>query len=324
MASVLITPVGEDASPRSLNVFRVKKLCDNFHISVEYGKRLQKGGFLLKLCPEQNLQQLLRMEMIGSARVKITLPAHLNTIKGIIYHPELAYMDASEVELMLHDYEVQTVTKPPQAPYAICAWNLTTRSTLPATVLVGWDRVKVKLCIPRPRRCYCCHTYGHIAADCTKTPVCAQCGQDHDLDGNEACHQPPHCAACGGSHAANDPDCPTWKEEKTVAKIRYEEKISYSAAVKKMKKQEEAKKEDDKKEEEEQEEDDKKEEEEQEEDTEEETEEDEEEEEEEEAEAMQEDPQEDKNRRGRPIDKTDVGGWQVASSKKRRTHFSST
>ena len=321
MATIVITPQGGQGFQRYVNMFRLKRLFDNIRIDVEYGKRTQQGTFLLKLAPEQDIQKLRQIDYINGVKIKITMPEHMNMIKGIIYHSELAYMDAEEVKDMLDEYNVERVDKPPEAPYAVCSWHRSMRTELPSTVLVGWDRVKVKPCIPRPRRCYCCHTYGHIAADCTKTPVCARCGQDHDSADYESCQRTPHCAACGGSHAANDPDCPTWKEEKKVAKIRYEDKLSYSAAVKKMKKQEEEakKEEEDKKEEEE----------EQEEDTEEESEEEDEGEEEQEEEAMQEEAakkEEDKNRsqRGRPIEKTTDVGWQLASSKKRKTHYSST
>ena len=307
-----------------LNMWDLKKTLDHNNIRVEYCKRTSVSTFIIQLCPDQDPDWLLKVGAFGNTEVKFTMPDSLNLVKGIIHHPELAYMEDDEVLEMTEDIGVVKVTKPRHGPYAILAWKRSTGAVLPSTVLVAWDRVRVKPCLPRPRRCYCCHTYGHTASECTKNPVCSRCGQEHDDD---QCNNTPHCAACGGDHSATDPNCPKWKEEKEVMKIRHEKKISYSEAVKQKKKhEEEQRKKTQKEEENEQKKEDKhkKEEDEQKNDTSQNQDEDETEEDEEEEEAMQEDPQEDKNRRGRPIDKTDVGGWQVASSKKRKTHFSST
>ena len=218
---------------------------------MEFCKRSPKGNVLLQLTPEQPPEGLLGEHNINGVKVLFTMPAHLNVVKGIIHHPELALMDAQEVAEMLQDDGVVAAQKPAEAPYCVLSWKRSTGTSLPATVLVGWDRVRVKKLQPRPKRCYCCQGYGHTATECNKNPVCSRCGQEHQ-DEEEECSKEPHCAGCGGPHAATDKQCPKWQEEKQVMKIRRDQKISYSDAVKKMKKKEEPKKkEEDKKKEEE-------------------------------------------------------------------------
>ena len=212
----------------------VKRCLDAKGIQVEYAKRSTTGAFIIQLCPDQDPKPLLKIKSWAGVKVTVTMPDSMNQVRGIIHHPELRYMISEEVLEMTEEFGVVKVFKPPTANYAILAWDRAD-GPVPETVLVAWDRVRVKPCLPRPRRCYCCHTYGHTAAVCTKRPVCSRCGQEHEEE-LEACNNELHCAACGGKHAATDPDCPKWKEEKAVIKIRQEKKISYSEALKQQRK----------------------------------------------------------------------------------------
>lgn len=302
----------------------LKKTLDFYNFEIEYAKRTTKG-FLLKLCPDQDPARLLDIQHFNDIFVTVSMPDHLNLIKGIIHHPELAFMLEDEVLEMTKSFGVIKVSKPQEASYAILAWKRTTSAALPETVLVAWDRVRVKPCLPRPRRCYCCQNYGHTAADCTSTPVCSRCGQEHEA---ENCSNNPKCAACGGQHTVNDPNCPKWIEEKAVMKIRHEKKLSYSQAVKQKKKEEkeaqeqkieeeaQEQKNEEQEQEEEQQVEEKQEEHQQEED------EDEDSDEEIEIETQQEEDKEQENspeqQRGRSTVKKHPGGWQLASSRKKK------
>ena len=232
MASLLLTPrYSPSSSPRHLNIWVLKRAMEDRQLQVEHGKRLANGDVLLKLCPDYPIPPgVLGTTEIHEVEVAITMPDHLNLIKGIIHHPELALMDQNEVLDMLSEHQVVQVRKAPQAAHALVAWARSTCTELPATVLVGWDRVRVRPCKLRPRRCYCCQQYGHVAAVCTKSPVCSQCAGEHDPE--DFCDKPRKCAVCGGPHAATDPECQAWVEEKAVAKLRQEQKLSYSAALK--------------------------------------------------------------------------------------------
>ena len=246
MATLVLTPLyGDEASHRLLNMWFLKRCLDAAGVAVEYCRRTLKGTFILQLTPDQSPDGLIGDHNINGVEVKITMPRHLNVVKAIIHHPELGFMDSEVVAEMLEEDGVVAVQKPPEATYAVLSWNRSTGTSLPATVLVGWDRVRVKTLQPRPRRCYCCQGYGHIARDCTKTPVCSRCGEEHEEEDTE-CQKQPRCAACNGPHSVTDHQCPVWQEEKAVAKVRQEKKLSYSEALKTVKKQEK-KKEDTKK-----------------------------------------------------------------------------
>ncbi|XP_042231780.1 uncharacterized protein LOC121872788 [Homarus americanus] len=107
--------------------------------------------------------------------------------------------------------------------------------TIPKEVLLGWDTVPVKPYIPRPIRCCHCQRYGHTAKKCRAREVCATCRTTgHHLTSCQATQK--KCTVCDGPHSSFDRECPKWREECRIAKLRYEKKISYKEASLRVKK----------------------------------------------------------------------------------------
>ena len=176
-------------------------------------------------------------EKINKVPVKLLLPSKYNLIIGRIYHPELEYMSAYETDCLLLDCKENyySITKIPGKNYADIYYSIKHNRELPHSVLLGWDRVRVRPVQAKPVRCYCCQAYGHKAAACTKTPVCPTCSGDHEP--TRQCQQEKKCPACSGPHSAFHPECPVWLEEKEVVKIKKKEQLSYRDAVKKRQEQ---------------------------------------------------------------------------------------
>lgn len=71
--------------------------------------------------------------------------------------------------------------------------------------IIQWEKIRGK----GVTQCFRCQAYGHIAQNCTKTPRCVKCGQQHNTqDCKKSSETPPTCANCEGRHTANYRECP--------------------------------------------------------------------------------------------------------------------
>ena len=229
MATILIRPsYGDRYSPCNLNMCVLKRFMSGQGIPVLFMRRRINGDILMKT-EEFPPTSLYSIKQINNVPVEIQLPNKLNYITGIIHHPELVYMDVKEVHELLKD-QVYRTSKAPGSNHCLVSWPANKRTELPATVLLGWDRVRVKPLKPRPVRCYHCQAYGHIAADCNRPSVCGVCSGDHEPV--QDCQRTPKCPSCSGPHTVFDNKCPVWIEETEVAIIKKQEKKSYRDALK--------------------------------------------------------------------------------------------
>ena len=234
MATLVITPeyeVGVNA-PYWLNVFAMKEWTEQQGLDVEYMRRMSDEGEIRLKLKENSLLPagVFHITEIHEIPVTITAPAKFNVTKAFIHHPELFFLTSYDLELHLKEYGVIKAENDRNLRRAVLHFNRGHTPQLPQTILLGWDRVRVKPEKPRPRRCYNCQAYGHVAAVCKNTPVCARCAGKHEEDEDD-CIRPFCCAACGGNHTVFSKLCKVWTEECQVAKIRHDEKISYKDAL---------------------------------------------------------------------------------------------
>jgi len=103
-------------------------------------------------------------------------------------------------------------------------------AVLPEKIKVGYLVVRVKPFIPSPLRCFQCQRYGHGIDRCRGKVTCSRCAGEHDSDG---CSEQPHCVHCDENHPTTDRNCPKFKFEKEVQRIKFTENISYPEARKK-------------------------------------------------------------------------------------------
>jgi hypothetical protein len=84
----------------------------------------------------------------------------------------------------------------------------------------------------RPRQCYNCYGFGHIARFCEKTarcPLCAGVAHAPGKEGEQLCpskagHIRRRCAGCNGAHAAFERSCPVAKRYWDEARERYSQR----------------------------------------------------------------------------------------------------
>ena len=98
---------------------------------------------------------------------------------------------------------------------------------LPKEITVGYRKVKVALFVPNPMRCFNCNKFGHTSQRCKVDAKCTGCGKDKH---EGRCEGPKLCSNCNGPHASSAKDCPVWKKEKAIQRVRVEKHISFPEA----------------------------------------------------------------------------------------------
>nr|KAG5701446.1 hypothetical protein BaRGS_032778 [Batillaria attramentaria] len=186
--------------------------------------RLRSGDLLVECKRKAHSNSLLQLQKIGDYPVTVSPHRSLNSSRGVIRDEALA--DLGEAEL-IRTLKTQAVThaKVFKTGTIILTFG---QPTAPEKLWAGFYWVKVKAFIPLPLRCFKCQRFGHGQASCRNDPTCAKCGgKDHD---GEDCSSSPHCVNCKGSHPSSSKDCPKWKEECTIQRIRVEQKVSFPEA----------------------------------------------------------------------------------------------
>ena len=103
---------------------------------------------------------------------------------------------------------------------------------LPKKIKDAFLSVNVEVYIPNPLRCYQCQVFGHHEDYCMKKPICGNCGGERHCNDDRNCKDTAKCVNCNGNHPVFSRDCPTWKKEKAILKVKYEKSITFPEAQK--------------------------------------------------------------------------------------------
>ncbi|XP_051161344.1 uncharacterized protein LOC127291699 [Leptopilina boulardi] len=93
---------------------------------------------------------------------------------------------------------------------------------VPRNIVLGDFVIPITPSLQRPRRCFRCQRYCHVANQCRSTyPTCEFCSGRHLTDLCPNGHLQPKCKNCKGSHVASSSECPVFKFEFGILKYRY-------------------------------------------------------------------------------------------------------
>ena len=157
----------------------------------------------------------------------------LNSSKGVIRMRDLGDLDEEEIASELLDQGVLSVRnitiKKDGNIINSNTYILTfSKPSPPEKLCIGYLSVHVDLFIPDPLRCFKCQRYGHGRDSCKNLPACFRCGQQgHD---STDCQRAAKCANCQGDNVAASKDCPVWKKEKHIQKVKTENHLGYPEA----------------------------------------------------------------------------------------------
>ena len=201
-------------------------------------KRMKSGVFLVECSTRKASDSLLKMsgKIFVDRPIKVSVHPQLNSSKGIIRCRELKDVSETEIRTNLANQGVTKVEKALSSKDGkkeptgtiFLTFALT---QLPETVTVGYLRVKVVPFIPSPMRCFRCQHYGHGSRSCKSAETCRDCGKAKHEGG---CVGPKFCVNCKGPHPANSRDCPVWKYEQEIQRVKTTERCSFVEARKKV------------------------------------------------------------------------------------------
>ncbi|XP_058840041.1 uncharacterized protein LOC131695532 [Topomyia yanbarensis] len=105
-------------------------------------------------------------------------------------------------------------------------------TTIPEHLFVGPIRIPTRIFYPAPMVCFQCLQYGHSKTRCKSKEVCPNCSKSAHVAEGERCIEPAYCRNCEGPHSASSRDCPAYKIEKEIMRIKVEQGISFNEARK--------------------------------------------------------------------------------------------
>ena len=173
------------------------------------------------------------VKKFGECKVSVSKIATVTQTKGIIHGVDIEYTsDELSEGLCAQEFAITDVKRLGSSKSVVLTFQ---GEVLPEHVYFGYLRYNVKLYIPNPIRCFQCQRWGHIAKNCRSVLRCASCGDKHDT---RECPNPSNtdkCCNCGGNHKASSKECTFYEEAKEILKVKTEQKMKYSDAVKQVK-----------------------------------------------------------------------------------------
>lgn len=211
-----------------------------------------EGDMILKVKGEKEAEKILQMNTIGTWPVTIERHRTLNSSKGVIFSPDMCWLEEEEIKEGLSDYKVTEVfifKRTPRngeqggnsepKPYGLAILTFNTQEP-PKRIKYGFEYIEVRHYIPNPKRCRKCQRLGHTTKWCkSTTETCAECGQENQQ--NHSCGMKMCVNCCKPGHASNSRDCPTYlmhKEWEAIMvlqkKTKYEAKQIFFAKYKSL------------------------------------------------------------------------------------------
>ena len=216
--------------------FLIEKVLSGNIGNVKSARKIKEGLLIESNNPTQS-KKLLSLKKFHEFDVEVTPHMSLNYSKGVVTCQDLLNCSITEIMENLEGQGVidvkRIMTRRNGVLVETASLILTFNSTkLPEKVRAGiYYSLPVRPYIPAPLRCFNCQKFGHSRTTCDKQPVCI-CGKPpHE---GTPCSDPIKCINCGGEHSARSKNCPIFKEEAAIQKIKVLEKIPYMEAKKKI------------------------------------------------------------------------------------------
>lgn len=241
---VVIKPVDPN-HPIPVNPFKIGSDIDKMAgDKVLEVTRMRSGDVLVKAKSENQAKKILKFNQLPISKTHVVIEEHatLNSSRGKIYRYDFRYLTDDEILDGLKDQRVTAIYRQKRRKEGSNdledsgVYVLTFDSmALPPFVTIGYSRTKVSPYFPNPLRCGTCLQYGHSQKRCQRSKLCARCGEEF----HEKCEKVFRCINCtrAGStgdlnHSAISRDCPIFKREFELQKIKIIHGVSTKDAQK--------------------------------------------------------------------------------------------
>lgn len=200
----------------------------------------QGTRYTLKVRNPAQVDKLLKLTtLMDETEVVVQLHPNLNVSRCVVSCFEAIRMEEKDVLRGLISQgviQVQRITrrengKPVNTSALILTFN---RCNYPSQVKIGVLRVSTRPYYPNPLLCYGCVRYGHPRARCPGPKRCLNCSAEHELSEGVECEAAAHCINCGGPHRPNNRQCPVYKKEVDVIRMKVDKNLTYPEARKRI------------------------------------------------------------------------------------------
>lgn len=237
----------------SLNPFVIKRSIEGISVDIDIckTKKRRDGLIVLKAKNEFGNVAISGIKKFAEIEVSVKDFLALNCSQGLIYCPELIDTPCVEIVEGLNSQGVTNAFKINKkgsispTPLIILTFN---NRIHPASVVVGYTIIEVRKYIQNPMRCLNCQKFGHTKKFCKESEVCGKCSipiSEHTECADSLCStcsgliEKKHylcglvkCVNCHGAHYSSDHDCPNFKREYEINKIKIDRCLTYFEAKK--------------------------------------------------------------------------------------------
>ncbi|XP_058448897.1 uncharacterized protein LOC131428855 [Malaya genurostris] len=229
---------GKDGVSLPKNPFIIGKSVESFVGGpIESAKSEDQGKkYLLKIRNPAQVAKLLTLtKLFDGTEVEVAPHPHLNVSRCVISCYDIIEMDEKDIltEMLKESVvRVQRITrkegeKRVNTPALILTFS---KTTYPEYLKIGLLRIPTRPYFPNPMLCYNCFSYGHTRVRCPGPQRCFNCSGDYH--GEEECNEASQCRNCKGDHRPTSRQCPVYKKEVEVIKIKVRDNVSFPEARK--------------------------------------------------------------------------------------------
>ncbi|XP_058467151.1 uncharacterized protein LOC131440079 [Malaya genurostris] len=201
----------------------------------------QGTRYTLRVRDPSQVTKLLKMtQLIDGTEVVIEAHPNLNVSRCVITCYDLIQMEEKDVlaEILSQGViRVQRITRSEggnrvNTPALILTFC---KTTYPKHIKIGLLHISTRPYFPNPMLCYNCFNFGHTRMRCPSPKRCFNCsGEQH---GEEECNEAQFCRNCKGDHRPSNRQCPVYKKEVEIIKIKVRENITFPEARKRAEQQ---------------------------------------------------------------------------------------
>lgn len=212
----------------SISPFKVQRTLNQVG-KLKNVKRLRDGTILIQTFTKVQAEALVKINKIETFDVKIVYHPHFNQSKGVVSDISLSHIDTNELLDELKDQNVIDIKriqrrdgeKKVNTGTCVLTFNSTQK---PDSIECGYAKLRVRTFIPNPTRCFKCQKYGHITLSCKDSEICGKCSDS--THGSAECNNSPKCNNCDGNHPSWSRQCPKFKTELDIQKIKVTNNVS--------------------------------------------------------------------------------------------------
>lgn len=236
---VVIKRIDDDETKtlKCVNPFLIQKAIDQQAGDVKSITRTQQGTILVETISKLQAEKMYKMTSLGMG-INVNVYEHptLNTSRGVVSCYDFTFMTDDEILDGLKDQHVVAIKRFTRR-VADSQSRINTQSAtltfnlpqLPEKIHMAFQSCTVRPFIPQPLRCFNCQKSGHGSFKCKSTANCGNCAGETHGKGVE-CDQTPKCINCGGNHPAWSRNCPNYKKEYEIQRIKTIERVTYFEA----------------------------------------------------------------------------------------------